>query len=117
MELREFYAAVGGDLEEVKGRLAKEERIYKYLGKFVDSTDYDELISSLQSENYEEAFRHIHNLKGVSANLGLGELFQASHVLTEELRPGVKPDKDISEMLAEVGNKLEEAKKAIVQLG
>lgn len=116
MTLNEFYAAVGGSLDEVMGRLAKEERILKYLTKFTDNTDYDELVDTLETENYEEAFRHVHNLKGVAANLGLGALYESSHILCEELRPGKKPETDISEMLAKVKADNEKAKNAIKEL-
>lgn len=115
MTLEEFYEAVGGDLAEVRARLAKDERILKYLNKFVDSTDYDELVTALGESRYEDAFRFVHNLKGVAANLGLRSLFEVSHVLCEELRGGA-PQNDVTDMLNAVTEKNQEAKEAIKQL-
>ena len=116
MNLSEFYETVGGKLDEVKARLAKEERILKYLNKYTDNTDYEELVGALNSEDYEAAFRHVHNLKGVAANLGLSNLFEASHVLCEELRPCIKPANDISGMLEAVKTANEEVKNNIAKL-
>ena len=116
MNLNEFYEAVGGKYDEVLGRLAKEERILKYLNKYVDNPDYEDLVSALNAEDYEAAFRHSHNLKGVAANLGLGNLFEASHAICEELRPCVKPDKDISGMLEAVKLANEAVKASIAKL-
>ena len=116
MTVRELYEAVNGDYEDVMGRLMKEERVVKFLKKFVDGTEMDDINAALEKEDWESAFRAVHTLKGVSANLGLTALYENSHVLCEELRPLVKPDKDITEMVEAVRADYERSVRAIKEL-
>lgn len=101
MTIQECYAMIGGDYEGVVGRLRKDERILKYLNLFAAGNDYELIVNALNAENYEEAFRNVHNLKGVSLNLGLTPLHKTSDVLCEALRHG-KPEMDITGMLNDV---------------
>lgn len=86
MQLKECYDAFGGSYEAVSQRIPKEEIIRKFAIKFLADPSFDNLISSLDSEDYQEAFRAVHSLKGVSANLGFQRLEKSSAVLTELLR-------------------------------
>ena len=88
MTVEEFYAAVGGDYEGVLGRLRSEERLRKFAVKFLSDPSYEKLCEALKSENYEDAFRAAHTLKGVCQNLGFTRLYESSSVLTEALRDG-----------------------------
>jgi HPt (histidine-containing phosphotransfer) domain-containing protein len=115
MTVQECYEAMNGDYEGVKGRLLTDERIQKYLTKFLNSIDFQQLLDSLKSEDYEVAFRMAHNLKGVGLNLGLSELQQNSSVLCEALRGG-KPQVDISDMLEAVQQSYDKTVGAIKQL-
>ena len=116
MTIKECYALFGGDYVGVLGRLAKDERILKYLKMFAGGNDYELITSSLAEENYEEAFRNVHNLKGVSLNLGLTPLSDASCVLCEALRHG-KPEQDVSQMLKDVEKAYKKVVEAIGKLG
>lgn len=91
MTLQEFYAAIGGDYEGVLSRLMKEERIMKYVLKFLDDKSYETICTKIAEGDYEEAFRASHTIKGVASNLGFGRLYESSHALTEELRGGNAP--------------------------
>lgn len=86
MTIQECYAALEGDYEEVVGRLYSEALVKKFLGKFPADQSYQLLESSMRSEDFEEAFRAAHTLKGVSQNLSFTKLYQSSHDLTEALR-------------------------------
>ena len=88
MTVEEFYAAVGGDYEGVLGRLRSEERLRKFAVKFLSDPSYEKLCEALKSENYEDAFRAAHTLKGVCQNLGFTRLYESSSVLTEALWDG-----------------------------
>lgn len=101
MGLKEFYSEINWDYEEVLSRLGKEDRILKYLKRFVDNDDYSLAKSTLSGKDYKEAFRHVHNIKGMSLNLGLGSLIKSSSELCEALRNG-EPAVDISDMLAKI---------------
>lgn len=104
MNIKECYEKFGGDYEGVIGRLGKEERIVKYTKMFAEGNDYQLIEESLSSNNKEDAFRNVHNLKGVALNLGLTPVHKTADVLCEALRPGnpVVGDDEIAKMLGEV---------------
>jgi len=92
MTLIECYLALGGDYQDVISRLRTDERVKKFLIKFLDDTSYQNLSASLQAENYEEAFRAAHTLKGVSQNLGFTKLYKSSSAMADLLRDRQKHD-------------------------
>ena len=62
--------------------------------KFVDDGSYQLLLDSMASQNYEDAFRAAHTIKGVCQNLGLTRLLNSSSQLSEALRHGYTPEAD-----------------------
>ena len=101
MTLEECYKEMGADLQEVLRRLKTEERIGKFLKLILTDTNYELLCKALEEKNYEQAFTHIHNLKGLAMNLGLTPLLVPAQELCEELRDG-EPERDLKPLLAEV---------------
>lgn len=89
MTLQECYDKMGGDYAEVLGRLTKEERIEKFMLRFLEDTSFMELCKAKENEDYEEVFRMVHTLKGLSLNLGFTKLYIASDKMTEAVRGGV----------------------------
>lgn len=94
MTLQECYAALGGDYEDVMGRLRSEKLVQKFVLKFLDDGSYDLLCTSLEGGSYEEAFRASHTIKGMCQNLSFTKLQGSSSLLTEELRTGYTPQVD-----------------------
>lgn len=94
MTLRECYAALGGDFEAVTSRFPNEKFVQKYLIKFLSDGSYDLLIRSMEEQDYQEAFRAAHTIKGVCQNLGLTRLLDSSSRLSEALRHGYTPEAD-----------------------
>lgn len=86
MTIQECYAALGGDYEEVLGRLYSEALVKKFIGKFLADQSFSSLENTLKAGNYEEAFRAAHTLKGVTQNLSFTKLYRSSHEITEALR-------------------------------
>ena len=86
MTIQECYAALEGDYEEVLGRLYSEALVKKFVGKFLADQSFQLLESSLNAEDYDEAFRAAHTLKGVAQNLSFTKLYRSSHEITEALR-------------------------------
>lgn len=93
MLLQECYQKMGGDYNEVLGRLVSVERIEKYVVKFLDDPTYRLLCEAKAAGDAGEVFLNIHTLKGVSQNLGFGNLYEACYRMTEEVRGG-KPLED-----------------------
>ena len=94
MTLQECYAAMGGNYEEVLGRLRSDRLIQKFVMKFVNDSSYQLLLDSMASGDYEEAFRAAHTIKGVCQNLGFTPLPDSSSQLSEALRHGYTPEAD-----------------------
>lgn len=115
MNIKECYEKIGGDYEGTMNRLMKEERILKYLNKFIVGNDMEMLSSSLEAKDYETAFRCAHNMKGLGLNLGLTKLHQASDILCEQLRGG-EPKIDVSDMLLAVRAAYDETIAAVKEI-
>lgn len=92
MTLQECYKALGGNYDEVRGRLPSDKFIQKFILKFLDDKSYELLLSSLEQGNGEEAFRASHTIKGMCQNLGFTTLMDSSTQLTESLRAGLSPE-------------------------
>ena len=86
MTLQECYSALGGDYDEAAGRL-RSDRL-----KFPADPSYDLLVRSMESQEYGEAFRAAHTIKGVCQNLAFTRLFESSNQLSEALRNGFTPE-------------------------
>lgn len=102
MTIEECYAAMNADFKEVKGRLRTEERIIKFILKFLDDKSYQLLIDSLENQNMEEAFRAVHTIKGICQNLSLTPLFVSSNALCERLRNCDHYEVDMDPMIEKV---------------
>ena len=87
MTLQNFYEAIGGDYEKMLRLLSSEKFILKYVAKFPQDPTYQTLCDSLAQNDWKEAFRAVHTLKGLCLNLGFQNLLDSSIVLTELLRP------------------------------
>ena len=72
--------AWGVDWDDVLGRFI--------MFKFLNDKNMGELTKYLEEGNVTEAFKAVHALKGVSANLGLKGMLGAVCELTEILRAG-----------------------------
>ena len=60
MSLEIAYAAMGGDLETVRGRLLTDERIEKFAKIFLQDTSMQTLESALEAGDLPEAYRGAH---------------------------------------------------------
>lgn len=102
MTVQECYEAFGGNYAECLSRLRTDERIAKFLGKFLEDGSYSLLIDSLEQRNVSEAFRAAHTLKGVCMNLSLTRLCDSAVKLTEALRNRTEYGDDIAPLLEKV---------------
>ncbi len=88
MTIKECYEALGGDYDDVIGRLRSERLVQKFVLKFPADGSYALLLSSLEEGNTQEAFRAAHTIKGMCQNLSFTPLAKSSSALTEALRGG-----------------------------
>ena len=80
MTIQECYEAIGGNYEEVLGRLQSEALIRRFTLKFLEDQSYLQLKQALENKNYEDAFRSAHTLKGVCQKLSFEpDLFTESY--------------------------------------
>ena len=92
MTLQECYAALEGDYQGVLGRLTSERMVQKFVLKFLNDGSYDLLLRSMAEENWQEAFRAAHTIKGMCQNLDFTRLYRSSSQLSEALRNGFTPE-------------------------
>ena len=92
MTLQECYAAMEGDYQDALGRLRSDRLVQKFVLKFLADGSYDLLTQSMEEENYAEAFRAAHTIKGVCQNLSMDKLQASSSRLCESLRNGYTPE-------------------------
>lgn len=91
MTLQDCYEKLGGNYQEVSSRLPSEKFIQKFVLKFLDDKTIELLQSAWEAEDYQEAFRAAHTIKGMCQNLSFTLLQNSSSQLTEALRDGVSP--------------------------
>lgn len=99
MNLQECYQAFGGDYEDTMKRMGMERLLQKFMLKFLDDGSFQELCDNMEQQNYEEAFRAAHTLKGLCLNLGFKTLAESSSNLTEALRPQQFEESNLAEIM------------------
>ena len=92
MTVKEFYEQINGDYQEIMGRLATEDRIKRFLVKFLETDDMTALKNAWNSNNAEQIFAFAHRLKGIALNLSLIDFAHYSSELTEQFRGGSVKD-------------------------
>lgn len=107
---------MGADYSEVECRLRTEERIRKFLCKFLEDKSYTLLCDSLEQRDMDEAFRAAHTIKGVCQNLALTKLGHSAEVLTDRLRDRREYAEDVEELFAQVQKDYAETVECIRQL-
>ena len=76
----------GVEVESTINRFMGNEAMYlKFLGKFIDDQNCAGIGKNMEAQNYEEAYKFAHTLKGVAANLGLATLQNTVSRLVDEL--------------------------------
>lgn len=86
MTLEECYAKLNGDYSEAKNRLMNDRLIDRFILKFPDDPSMGALRDMVEAGDNVAAFRAVHTLKGVAANLAFTQLFHDASNLTEQLR-------------------------------
>lgn len=106
MNLEELYKSLHGDYAEAKARLMSDGLIEKFVLKFLADPSMQQLRDAIASGDLATAFRAVHTLKGVAANLSFSELRETASALTEQLRRGDGTVDDVLLMKVENAYKL-----------
>ena len=102
MTVEKCYEVMKGDYKDVLSRLVTDERIKKFLVKFLSDESFSLLCTAMDKRNMEDAFRAAHTIKGISKNLSLTALAYSSSNLTEALRDRSDYGEDLEELLRKV---------------
>ncbi|MCQ2080304.1 MAG: Hpt domain-containing protein [Lachnospiraceae bacterium] len=87
--VKDVYALMGEDYDEVIGRLKKDERIEKFLIKFLETKEYNQVVEALKNDDIKAAFESAHTIKGLSLNLGFSKLGSACALFCDNIRDNV----------------------------
>lgn len=83
----------GCDIDEAMSRFLNNEAFYeRCFLKFLDDTTFEGLGAVLSTQSVSDSFDMAHNLKGVSANLGITPLYNEVSEMVESLRAGILPE-------------------------
>ena len=95
MTVEELYNRLGADYRDAVSRMLKDERIEKYLRKFLHDPSMSEFDRAMEDYSHESipisnrreaVFCAAHTLKGVAANLALTPLHAAASAVVEQMR-------------------------------
>lgn len=87
--LEQFFSSIGAKADAVVNRLGgSPELVVRFLSKFRSDSSFADLSAALAKNDTDIAFRAVHTLKGVCANLGFDNLFEKASTVTELLRGG-----------------------------
>ncbi len=75
MTIEEFYEKIGGDYNNIVGRLCNDAIISKFVLKFTNEKSYDELMVAVEENDIQMAIAAAHKMKGVVANLSFNKMF------------------------------------------
>ena len=115
MKLKECYTVMHGDYDDVMLRLPREASIIKFLRRFAENTEFEELKSAAVAKDYKRVFELSHDLKGMAANLSISAFGKQVSDICEQTR-NREPDAGFEEMLAQADEEYKTVLAAIAQL-
>lgn len=107
--------AYGIDYPDAMDRFGGNEPLFKRLAlKYLDDAHFVNFKAAMEVQDYEEAYRQAHSLKGVAGNLSLKRLYDMSSMICKELREG--EPRAAEKLLPDVENAHEAALKGLALL-
>ncbi len=104
MTVKELYDQIGGNYDEVIGRLYADALVTKILGTFLDDTMCPDLIAAWHRGDETATFEAAHAAKGVCMNLAFTKLGALASKITEAVRPGnesIRANTDVDALVSE----------------
>lgn len=88
-DLNTALAQYGIDYVDAMERMDNDAELYKMLAlKYLNNTKYAELVAALEVQDFDEAYKAAHSLKGVAGNLSFAKLFDVAAAMSEALFKG-----------------------------
>lgn len=97
--------------EALERFMGNEALLEKFLHKFLEDDNYQRLVQAINHEDYDDALRAAHTLKGVCGNLSMHELYRLTGQQVELFRQQ-KPE-EAKALLPAVEQALENIKAAV----
>lgn len=116
MTIQELYANMGGDYDRAIKIMRRDRLVDRTVRRFASSTLCADLTSAVESGDPNAIFEASHALKGVSANLGLTDLFTLTEKVCDEFRPGnarALSDDEVAATVADIEAKCQTTVSAI----
>lgn len=106
----------GIEAQQALERFMNNEGLYvRFLNKFLQDKNFDGMIASANSRDYDAMLTHAHTLKGVAGNLGLAPLYQKLDTMVLRLRS--QETEDMAALILELEQEYERMCRAIEQMG
>lgn len=101
------------DCEDGLRRFSGNEVLFnKFVVRFLDDKNFYEMKAAIENQDYEQAFKSGHTLKGIAGNLSLISLFDSTCILVEVLRKEQYSD-EMTSLLEDVTREYDRACAAI----
>lgn len=105
---------VGVDVKGALDRFMGNENLYeKFMIKFLDDQNYQNLVKNINAGNWQDAFICAHTLKGLGANLGMQNLYRYLSPMVEILRKGEVEDSEMVSLKENMEHLTEEYEKTV----
>ena len=88
MTIQELYATIGGDYDAAIKIMRRDRLVDRTVRRFASSNLCADLVAATESGDPTAIFEAAHALKGVSANLGLTDIYKLTETVTDEFRAG-----------------------------
>lgn len=87
MRFQELFDTEDTTYDIVLQRFSRNEKLMRrFILGFVDDPVYEQVIQSMQNNNYDQALQSTHALKGICLNMGFVRLGQTAATIVEQLR-------------------------------
>ena len=98
MNLEEVYTQMNGDYADVMSRLPRPASIIKFLRRFKDNEEFNDMVKAAEDKDYKRVFELSHDLKGMTANLSITKLSSLTSEICEQTR-NREPDEGFTELV------------------
>lgn len=113
-ELVEKLRSIGCDTVGAVDRFLGDEDVYAdFIIKYRDKLRIAEFERLVAEKNYKAAFECVHDIKGVTGNLGLTPMYEVACLVTEALRnPDKRDETAVASLCARLAERYEEFMRA-----